>query len=103
MTDAEVRWEEDTGDTLKIAQNRVRAVFYREMLTDGQTETDDARRFGCDGVLATAACGKLNGTLVEEEEVVVLGGRWGTGCGGDSSGAWLTSDGGGRYSAIGVN
>jgi len=38
MTDAEVRWEEDTGDTLKIAQNRVRAVFYGEMFTDGQTE-----------------------------------------------------------------
>jgi len=103
MTDDEVRWEEDTGDALKIAQNRVRAVFNGEVFTDGQSTTDDARKFGCDAVVATAECGKLNGTLVVEEQDDVQGGRWGTGCAGDSGGAWLTSDGKGGWSAIGVN
>jgi len=103
MTDDEVRWEEDTGDALKIAQNRVRAVFTGEVFTDGQSTTDDARKFGCDGVVATAECGKLNGTLVLEEQDNVQGGRWGTGCAGDSGGAWLTSNGNGGWSAIGVN
>jgi hypothetical protein len=58
MTDEEVRWEEDIVDTFKVAQDRVRSVFYGEAFADGTSVTDDARRFGCDGVVAMAGCGK---------------------------------------------
>jgi len=100
MTEKERKWNEDTGDALKIAKSRIRAVFHGEMFTEGQSTTADARKFGCPKKQATASCGKIMGALPKDED---FGTRWGSGCAGDSGGAWLVQAKGGGFAAVGVN
>ena len=88
------------SDALKIAKNEVRAVFYSLAYTEGSSTVGDRSKFGCADGDSVSRCGATRGSLVGDAD---FGSRWGTGCGGDSGGAWLRERSDGSYEAVGVN
>ena len=103
----------EMNDAIKTAENLVSAVFHSEAFTMGTSTVPEnlggPTAFGCAVGETVSDCGKRNGSLIGDADFDAGPGhagaraRWGTGCGGDSGGAWLTQAMDGSWSTVGVN
>ena len=78
----------------QTAPNRIDHVSYSEAFTAGVGTVDlptRSAKFACDSA-DVAQCVWTPGALTSDAD---YGTRWGTGCGGDSGGAWLMDKGAG--------
>jgi hypothetical protein len=92
MDDSQRSYNQRMDPALKTARSRITAVTAGDVYTLGPSgaETDEEyAKFGCTPTESVNACASRNGSFVDDDD---FGERWGSGCSGDSGGAWFVRE-----------